>query len=131
MTFDEIAQELRGLCEIPMAIGLERELYALADQIDERMELVNQRLYEVLLQKALKKEQPANSSAIHWHDAAKEPEEFVSVLLWCPDEKPLPTVKEGFYTEQMGYLSIRNGKCSPVMWADMPKPPEEGGGDDG
>ena len=127
MTFDEIAEELRGLCELPMAIGIERELYALADAIDERMELTNQRLYEVLLQKALKKpERTPNSSVIRWHDAAKEPEEFVPVLLWCPNEKPCPEVVEGYYTEERGYMNIRyHDKCTPVMWADMPMPPKE------
>lgn len=127
MTFDEIAAELRGLCELPMAIGIEQELYALADAIEERMEITNQRLYEVLLAKALKKpEQTEHTSVIRWHDAAKEPEEFVSVLLWCPDEKPLPTVMEGYYVAEAGYVNLREGvKCTPVMWAEMPKPPKE------
>lgn len=57
----------------------------------------------------------------------KLPEPFVSVLIYCPEEFPLPTVQEG-YLAQNGKLfewMARWGECHPTHWMPMPEGPEE------
>lgn len=61
-------------------------------------------------------------STLEWQSADTPPAGFVQVLLYLPEEKPYPTVYEGYYVEGAGYRSPRLGKVEPTMWAYMPEP---------
>ena len=55
------------------------------------------------------------------------PEPFVSVLGYCPDEEPLPTVHE-CYVNGFGQWtsSLVYGMGNVTHWMPIPDPPEEG-----
>ena len=65
---------------------------------------------------------------MEWYNVEnKLPEPLVDVLIYMPDEKPLPTVHEGYYT----YQGIWVSKCTfPSLnvrvthWANIPEYPE-------
>ena len=55
------------------------------------------------------------------------PEQFVSVLVYMPDEYPCPTVHEG-YLRPDGKWDAANYTRTPdevTHWANMPEPPKE------
>ncbi len=54
------------------------------------------------------------------------PEPFVSVLGYCPDEEPLPTVHE-CYVNGFGQWtsSVVYGMGTVTHWMEMPEPPED------
>lgn len=56
----------------------------------------------------------------------KLPEEFVSVLVYMPDEKPMPTVHEGFLArEGMWYANHFDREPMEIThWMPLPEPPE-------
>lgn len=56
------------------------------------------------------------------------PKTYVSVLVYIPNEKPFPTVREGFYAgDKKGwYAFCHDEKHDDVThWMPMPEPPEE------
>lgn len=59
----------------------------------------------------------------------KLPEPFVSVLVYCQEEVPLPTVHEGYLAQNGNLLEWITlwGECHPTHWMQMPEGPEEGG----
>lgn len=53
------------------------------------------------------------------------PEPFISVLIYIPEDKPLPTVNEGFMSDD-GTWMVLYGYAVPVThWMELPKPPKE------
>ena len=55
------------------------------------------------------------------------PEQFVSVLVYMPDEYPIPTVHEG-YLRHDGYWYATHYLRTPdevTHWANLPEPPKE------
>lgn len=53
------------------------------------------------------------------------PEEFVSILVYMPDEAPMPTVREGYLTE-CGFMVPALLQHIPVThWRPLPEPPKE------
>lgn len=55
------------------------------------------------------------------------PEPFVSVLVYMPEEKPLPPVHEGFLArEGMWYANYFDREPMEIThWMPLPEPPEE------
>ncbi len=54
------------------------------------------------------------------------PEEFVSVLVHIPGERPLPTVKEAYVVSDMWYTWLGVFPLGDVShWKPMPEPPKE------
>ena len=55
------------------------------------------------------------------------PEPFVSVLVYMPDERPLPTVHEGFLArEGMWYANHFNREPMEIThWMSLPETPED------
>lgn len=55
------------------------------------------------------------------------PEPFVSVLVYMPVEKPLPTVHEGFIKKDgcWWYAGYFDRTPEITHWAEMPEPPFE------
>jgi hypothetical protein len=55
------------------------------------------------------------------------PEPFVSVLVYMPEERPLPTVHEGFLArEGMWYANHFDREPMEIThWMPLPKPPKE------
>ena len=52
------------------------------------------------------------------------PEAFESVLLYMPNEAPLPTVHEGYYANgDWDWYVCKLGKGEVTYWSDMPKRP--------
>lgn len=62
-----------------------------------------------------------------WRTVEAPPPGFVPVLLYCPEDAPRETVHEGYFVEGAGYRTHAWGKCYPLKWRPMPKPPEETG----
>ena len=64
---------------------------------------------------------------MHWYKTEENlPKPFESVLLYIPDEAPLPTVHEGYYANGDWYSYVCKYKLKEVKyWAEMPTPPEE------
>ena len=55
------------------------------------------------------------------------PEPFVSVLGYCPDEDPLPTVHEVYMNGFGQWTSAQvYGMGNVTHWMPMPEPPKEG-----
>lgn len=67
-------------------------------------------------------------SSVLWHKSADElPNPFVSVLVYVPDETPLPTVHEGYVDYDGGWHLVHcfyQTTVNVTHWMDMPKPPE-------
>lgn len=67
-------------------------------------------------------------SSVLWHKSADElPNPFVSVLVYVPDEAPLPTVHEGYVDNDGGWHLVYCGYQTTVdvtYWMNMPNPPE-------
>ena len=54
------------------------------------------------------------------------PEPFVSVLGYCPDEEPLPTVHEVYMNGFGQWTSAQvYGMGNVTYWMPLPEPPEE------
>lgn len=54
------------------------------------------------------------------------PKAFESVLLYMPNEAPLPTVHEGYYANGSWYWYIgKLDKGEVTHWAPMPEGPED------
>lgn len=55
------------------------------------------------------------------------PEAFVSVLVYMPEERPLPTVHEGYVTKQGNWYAhfFEREPFEVTHWMPMPTPPEE------
>jgi len=55
------------------------------------------------------------------------PEPFVSVLVYMPEERPLPTVHEGFLArESMWYANHFDREPMEIThWMPLPEPPKE------
>ena len=55
------------------------------------------------------------------------PEPFVSVLGYCPEEEPLPTVHEVYMSDFGQWCSPRvYGMEKVTHWMPLPEPPKEG-----
>lgn len=52
------------------------------------------------------------------------PEPFASVLLYLPEDRPLPPVHEGYYVAEGGFRSVLFGRCEPTHWMPMPEYPK-------
>lgn len=54
------------------------------------------------------------------------PEPFVCVLVYMPEEKPHPTVHEGFITKRGQWYAggFHRYPDEVVAWREMPQPPE-------
>ena len=59
------------------------------------------------------------------------PEPFVSVLVQMPGEKPHPTVREGYISNEGVWVAghFRRDPDEVTHWAEMPEPPKEGAHD--
>ena len=57
------------------------------------------------------------------------PQEFVSVLVYMPEERPLPTVHEGYVTNQGKWYAhfFEREPFEVTHWMPLPEPPNEGG----
>lgn len=64
---------------------------------------------------------------MRWYKTEENlPKPFESVLLYMPNEAPLPTVHEGYYANGGWYSYVYKYKLEEVKyWAEMPTPPEE------
>lgn len=56
------------------------------------------------------------------------PEKFVSVLVYMPGEKPLPTVHEGYLMPDARWYSnfFKRDEDEVTHWMPLPEPPKEG-----
>lgn len=102
MTIEEITNELRrcASCVETAALLIEEQEVALAAARDPRWIPVTERL----------------------------PKPFESVLLYMPNEAPLPTVHEGYVDREGDWhrLSVFGAACRVTHWMPMPSAPEEG-----
>lgn len=60
----------------------------------------------------------------------REPEPFVSVLGYIPDEAPMPVVREGYRVNAGNcnacYFPVLADRREITHWMEMPQPPKEG-----
>lgn len=77
---------------------------------------------DVQLVRAALREQPRWISVVE-----RLPEPFVSVLVYMPEERPLPTVHEGFLArEGMWYANHFDREPMEIThWTPLPEPPKE------
>lgn len=56
------------------------------------------------------------------------PEEFISVLVFMPEEAPMPTVREGYFSP-VGFMvpALLQHNPDVTHWAEMPEGPGEVG----
>lgn len=91
--------------------------------IDDRVQSVEDLNKSVLVQHYIKV--PEKPKWISVEDRMPKP--FVSVLVYMPEERPLPTVHEGFLArEGMWYANHFDREPMEIThWMPLPEPPEE------
>ena len=62
---------------------------------------------------------------IKWNPVTEKlPEPFISVLVYMPEEYPMPVVREGYYTDCGFVIPVLMGVAGKVThWAEMPGGP--------